>query len=38
MTTIELKRAMASKKEIEQGLYIGHYQLNNDVTKWLNEK
>jgi hypothetical protein len=38
LTPEQKQEIMASKKEIEQGLYIGHYQLNNDVTKWLNEK
>ncbi|HEY5510096.1 MAG TPA: hypothetical protein VIK10_03625 [Prolixibacteraceae bacterium] len=38
LTPEQKQEIMSSKKEIEQGFYIGHYQLNNDVTKWLNEK
>ena len=29
---------MASKKEIEQGLFIDHEQLDKEVLEWLGEK
>ncbi|MEI7831505.1 MAG: hypothetical protein WCI31_17125 [Prolixibacteraceae bacterium] len=38
LTPEQKQEIIASKKEIEQGSFIDHYQLNKDVSKWLNEK
>ena len=38
LTPEQKQEIIASKKEIEQGFFIDHYKLKNDVSKWLNEK
>jgi len=38
LTAEQKQEIIASKKEIEQGLYISHDQLNIEVSRWLNEK
>jgi len=29
---------MASKKEVEKGLFISHKELDKEVSEWLNAK
>ena len=36
LTTEQRNEIIASKKEIEQGLYIEHEMLEKEVSKWLN--
>ncbi|MFC2137762.1 hypothetical protein ACFLTE_06270 [Bacteroidota bacterium] len=38
LTPEQREEIMASKMEIEQGLFIGHEQLDKEVSGWLNEK
>ncbi|MCF8297246.1 MAG: hypothetical protein K9J13_06860 [Saprospiraceae bacterium] len=38
LTPEQMDEIIASKKEIEQGLYINHEQLNKDVSSWLKAK
>jgi predicted DNA-binding protein (UPF0278 family) len=38
LTAEQKQEIIASRKEIEQGLYIGHDQLNTEVSKWLSER
>ncbi len=36
LTMEQRNEIIASKKEIEQGLYIEHEQLDKEVARWLN--
>jgi hypothetical protein len=38
LTPEQRDEIIASKKEIEKGLYIGHELLDKEVTGWLSEK
>ena len=38
LTTEQRKEILASQKEIEQGLYVEHEQLDKEVARWLNAR
>ncbi len=38
LTTEQRNEIVASKKEIEQGLYIEHELLDKEVSRWLNAR
>jgi predicted transcriptional regulator len=38
LTTEQRNEILASQKEIEQGLYIEHEQLDKEVARWLNAR
>jgi hypothetical protein len=38
LTTEQRDDIMASKKEIEQGMFIGNQDLEKEISVWLNEK
>jgi len=38
LTPDQLDDIIASKKEIEKGMFIEHSQLNKEVMQWLNAK
>ena len=38
LTPEQRAEIMASKKEIEQGLFISHEQLEKEVSEWLSTK
>ena len=38
LTDQQLEEIVASKKDIEQGLYVENDDLEKDTIKWLNER
>ena len=38
LTAEQRNEIIESKKEIEQGLFIGHDSLHKEVSKWLNAR
>ena len=38
LTDTQKDEIIAAKKEVEQGLYIGHEELDKEIREWLKEK
>ena len=38
LSDVQRDEIIASKKEIEQGLFVEHVDFNKEITLWLNEK